>query len=303
MKCADSTASVALGKESLKHFDFLLAAVIIARSSAYLFSKICLASMGTFNLLAIRFMLGFVLLAVLFNRRLRHISLHTAIRGVILGAIFFAVMSFELLGLRTTNSSTVSFLENTAIAFVPLFEAVLHRKAPKLNILLCGALTLVGIGLLTIKGRGLALAPGELLCLMAAVMYATAIITTDRFSHSDDPLVLGIIQVGTIGVLGTLATILFESPRLPDTRLEWGCILYLALICTGFGFTLQPLAQSHTSSEKAGMFCAINPLSASVLGMIFLNESFSLTNLTGAAFIICSIVLYGKSQASVAKSK
>ena len=285
-------------KKEKGHYQLLLAAVIIARSSAYLFSKICLASMGPFTLLALRFSLAFALLAALFGRRLKQITPHTALRGAVLGAIFFSVMTAELLGLRTTASSTASFLENTAIVLVPLLEAALCKKAPRGKVLLSCALALCGIAFLSVKDGAAALHSGELLCLLAACLYAAGIITTDRFSHEDDPLALGIVQVGVIALLGAASAFLFESPQLPDTSLEWVSVVYLAVVCSGFGFALQPLAQSHTSAERAGIFCALNPLSAAVLGAVFLGERFSPANLVGAALIAGSIVIYGKSRGS-----
>lgn len=284
----------ALNSKENRKYTLLLAAVIIARSSSYLFFKVCLMSIGVFTLLGIRFLLAFALLLMLFWSKLRDAPPHTIVKGFILGLIFFTVMSAELLGLRTTNSSTASFLENTAIIIVPLLEAGLHKKLPKCGTLFCCALTLSGIAFLTLKGNGFMLESGELLCLLAAIIYAVAIITTDRFSHKDDPLILGIFQVGTVGVLGMVAAFIFESPSLPSTGQTWIIIIYLATVCTGFGFTLQPLAQSRTSSEQAGIFCALTPLTASILGVFFLHEQFSLTSAVGAALIICSIVFYGR---------
>lgn len=273
-------------------YDLLLVAVIIVRSSAYLFSKMCLSCIGPFTLLAMRFLLAFFLLVVIFWRKLKEASLHTMIRGVALGAVFFAVMTSELLGLRTTDSSTASFLENSAIIFVPLIEAMLHKRLPRLKTLFCCVLTLTGIGLLSVKNGRFELNQGEFLCLLSAAFYSVAIIITDRFSHKDNPLVLGVFQVGTIGFLGALSAFTCESPPLPLAWKDWFSIAYLAIVCTGFGFTLQPLAQSHTSSEKTGMFCTLNPLTASILGMVFLRERFTPTSALGAIIIIFSIILY-----------
>ena len=47
--------------------ELLLAGVIIARATSYLFSKLILKGMGVFNLLGVRFLLGFVLLSALFS--------------------------------------------------------------------------------------------------------------------------------------------------------------------------------------------------------------------------------------------
>ena len=72
-----------------KKAEILLAAVIAARATSLLFSKIAMNGMGIFNLLAARFLMAFVLLAVVFFKRLRHIKRHTLVRGAIMGALFF----------------------------------------------------------------------------------------------------------------------------------------------------------------------------------------------------------------------
>lgn len=274
-----------------KKAEILLAAVIIARSTSYLLSKVSLQSMGPFTLLSIRFLAAFLFLVLLFWKKLLSVSKKTLLRGMILGAVFFSVMTAELFGLRSTDSSTTSFLENTAIVFVPLIEALLHRKFPRTPALLSAAVTMFGIGLLTLRGGAFTLKAGELLCLLAAVLYALAIIVTDRLSRRDDPLTLGILQVGFIGLFALAASILFETPRLPTNWTQWLMILALALICSGFGFTLQPVAQRYTTSERAGMFCALNPVTAAVLGTIFLGEQLGLQGIIGAGFVLSGILL------------
>ncbi len=45
-----------------------------------------------------------------------------------------------------------------------------------------------------------------------------------------------------LGLYALLASFLFESPRLPSAG-EWGIIAaLLAVVCTGFSCTLQPIA-------------------------------------------------------------
>lgn len=284
-------ASPRCGGMTRKKAEVLLAAVIIARSTSYLLSKVSMQSMGPFTLLSIRFLVAFLFLTLLFGKKLRSISVTTLLRGMILGAVFFSVMTAELFGLRSTDSSTTSFLENTAIVFVPLIEALLHRKFPRTPTLLSAAVTMFGIGLLTLRGGTFTLKTGELLCLLAAILYALAIIVTDRISRRDDPLTLGILQVGFIGLFALAASFLFETPRLPANGTQWLAILALALICSGFGFTLQPVAQRYTTSERAGMFCALNPVTAAVLGRLFLGEHLGLQGMIGAGFVLSGILL------------
>lgn len=230
-----------------KKAEILLAAVIAARATSLLFSKIAMNGMGIFNLLAARFLMAFVLLAVVFFKRLRHIKRHTLVRGAIMGGLFFLMLSTELTGLKSTPSSTVSLLENTAIILVPMAEAVLRHKLPKAATAVSALVAIGGVALLTGQSGGFT--PGMVLAVMAAVLYAAAIITTDRFSHEDDPLTLGIVQVGTLGLLALVSSFVFEAPHLPQSGTQWLMIAGLAVICTGFGFTLQPVAQSHTTAS------------------------------------------------------
>ena len=279
-------------ERSRRASELLLALVIIARATGYLFSKLGMAGLGMFNLLALRFLLAFGLLAVLFLPRLRRIDRRSLRAGLIMGGMYFLVMTAELSGLQRTASSTVSFLENTAIVLVPLFAAAVYRRAPGRKALLCAAVTLAGVGLLTLGG-GVRFGAGEAFSLLAASLYAGAILTTDRLTHRGDidSLAAGIVQVATIGALSLIASFVVETPRLPQGGLEWLSVLALAVVCSGFGFTLQPVAQAGTTAERAGMFCALNPLVASVLGVVFLRERIGLQGIFGAALILAGILL------------
>lgn len=279
------------GRMTEKKAEWLLAALIIARSTSYLFSKICLQSMNSFSLLSMRSLLAFSFLAILLHKRFRHLTRSALFRGMLLGGTYFAVMSAELYGLRTTPSSVTSFLENTSIVFVPVIESVLHKKMPRPLALLSHAITLLGIGFLTLQHGRLALQSGELFCLLAAVLYACAIILTDRFARQEDPFLLGTLQVGFMGLFSTCAALFFTTPTLPSSGIQWLSVLYLAAVCSCFGFTLQPLAQSYVSSEKAGIFCALNPLTAALLGVVFLRETLSLQGIIGAGLILAGILI------------
>lgn len=270
--------------------ELLLAAVIIARASSFLFSKIVLQTMTPMTLMAVRFLIAFCFLVLLFHKKLRHICLHTFLKGMLLGFAFFSVLAAEFTALQTTPSSTVSFLENTAIVFVPIFEGILHRRFPSISTILSLVLAMLGISLLTL-GSGLSLQNGAIFGLFAAVLYAVAIILTDRLSRQGDSLVLGILQVGFMGFFACIAAFLLETPRLPSGRTEWGLVLALALVCSGFGFTMQPVAQSYTTAERASMFCALSPVAAAILGWLVLKESFGISGFLAIILIMAGILI------------
>lgn len=173
---------------------------------------------------------------------------------------------------------------------MPIFEGVLRKKFPDKNIVVACTIAIIGVGILTLGGS-FGLGTGEILAMIGATVYASTIIFTDRVAKNDDSLVIGIFQIGFLGFFSSVSTFIFESPTLPSSSLEWISLGVLILVCTGFGFTLQPVAQRYLSSEKTGLYCALNPAFASVFGFIFLKESFAVNSIIGDALILFSIII------------
>ena len=274
--------------------EVLLVTVIVARSSSYLLSKLSLGSMGPFTMMALRFLISFAILYVIFFKKINNINRQEMLHGSMLGVIWFAIITLELYGLKTVNSSMVSFIENIAIVLIPIFDAILIRKLPKMRIVISTCITLLGVGFLTMRNSTFTLSVGEMLCIGSATLYAVMVIFTDRICDKSDPIILGIVQIGIVGILGLFLSFIFEQPRLPVGGQEWFYIIFLALICTVFGFTFQPLAQKYISAQRAGQLSAINPVAAAILGWVFLNERMDLLKILGAVLILGG-VLYAES--------
>lgn len=212
---------------SARSYELLLIAVIAARATSFIFSKMILESLAPFNLLAVRFIIAFVLLALIFNKAVRSLAARDLLAGTVIGTAFFITMACEMIALTQAASSLVSLLENCAIIFVPLLEILLYKKLP-------GKLTVISTG---------------------------------------------------------LAMLLTETPQLPQSGSQWLILAMLIIVCTGFGFTLQPMAQSHVSAARAGLFCAVSPAIAALLGVTVLGEPFGTLDVLGLVLILASIVM------------
>lgn len=271
--------------------ELLLAAVILARSTSFILSKLAMNSLTPFNLLAVRFLTAFLFLAILFGKKLVRITRTELKYGFLLGVLFTIMMGCELTGLRATDSATTSFIENSAMIFVPILQFIFMKKklqgAEGLRI----ALAVSGIAFLTLGASGGLLRSGCVYLLGSAIFYAAAILVTNIASRKGNPLMIGITQVFTIGFLSLIMSCILEQPRLPQGTSEWGMVLGLAIICSGFGFTLQPVAQRGTTAERAGMMCALSPLSASLQGVMILNDQMSINKLAGCIMILLSLLI------------
>lgn len=274
-----------------RHAEGLLAAVIFARSTSFLLVKHCLTAFGVFNLLAVRFSIAALLLILIFRRRLAGLSLKTLGRGAVLGLVFFAVMAGETIALSKTSSSTTALVESSAIMLVPFLVWLFFRRRPTKANVAAAIVAFTGVAFTISQTGHFVLTSGILWCLGTAVVYALSVIVTDRLSKQDDPITLGVIQVAVMALGSVICAFIFEHPTLSASPGIYGNVLYLAVVCSVFGFAIQPYAQSGTTPERASLFLSITPAAATVLGVVFLHETLTGLGAVGVALILSSFFL------------
>ena len=258
--------------------------------ASYLFMQKSLAEVGPCSLIVWRFGIAFVFSALLFPRTLFSATKaewkNGLLLGVLLGIAFYAVM----IGLRGTTTGNAGFLLGCTSVFVPLLCALKSRKWT-LRILLAATVSVSGIGLMTLQS-GFRLRPGDLFCMLSALLYSFYIILAGGFLRNDNPLRIGVIQFsGAAAAAGTGVLISGETAFLPATLPVWGEILFLGIFCSAAGFMLQMSAQKKLSPEYVSLLYSSEPVFAMILGLIFLAEPLSAGRLGGAALILCGILL------------
>ena len=249
----------------------LIALGLTLRGTSLLFSKLAMQTIGPFTLCGIRFLISFAVVALIFHKQIRSVTKKEVLHSAIVGFLYFCCMAFELLGLRTTPSSTTAFI--------------------------------AGIAFMTLKGSKLAFTPGELLIFCDAVSYAITVVVMDIVTVDDNALNIGVFHLFFIGFFSLLAAFAFEDFTIPTSAPEWGAILYLALVCGAIGFTIQPVGQKYTTPERASLYVATNPLTAVILGVIFLGERFTFLGIIGCGLILLSIFLPAALENGLARKK
>lgn len=133
---------------------------------------------------------------------------------------------------------------------------------------------------------------GSILCLLGAFLYAVYIIT-NSFVHKTDALQLGIFQLGFAALFGLIFSFSFETPTLPSTTAGWVAVLGLAIVCSAFGFVMQPIAQKFTTPERTGVLFALEPVFSAFFGFVILQEVLQLQGYIGAMLVLCGIFISG----------
>lgn len=271
----------------------LLTMVFIARGTSFLFSKILMNDMSPMSILAVRFILAFVVLTIIFHKKIRECSRDSLNGGILLGILYTICMIFEMYGLRLIDSGVSALIENMAIVLVPVYAAVLTKTFPKRKTMVCAVLAVAGVGFLSLTQNSSANGGlGIALMICAALTYAACIMSTEKVTQKGDPVTIGMIQLGIMGVLCLLISLISGEFGLPQNTSQWAMLLLLVLVCSCFGFTFQPVGQKYLPAETAAVFTVINPLTASVMGVVIAGEGMSILKLIGYVLILIALVLY-----------
>lgn len=281
-----------MNKISQKQADFIVAMISIGWGSSYLFMKMGLESLGIFNLIFLRMGIAFLITAPFFYRKLLNVDKKTLLSGALLGFILFLVLLFLMLGVKHTSASSAGFLGGTTVVFVPLLQTILHRKLPMFTTLAGVILAMIGIGMLTLHSD-ISLNTMSLCCVVGALIYAGQIIITSHLSKQSDPLILGILQLGFASLFALILLFFMQPIQLPGSGMEWLAVLALSLICSAFGFLMQPIALKYTTAERMGVLFALEPVFGAIFGFIFLNEILDFQGYIGALLVFAGVFISG----------
>ena len=268
----------------------LLVTVGVAWGAAGVLMKIGLGDVSPFSLIALRFGIAFLVMNLLFFRRIWSVDRRTFLHSCLMGAAMFLTFTFVLLALERTTVSAAGFLAGCAVVLVPLLELAVFRKRPEKRVWAAMALVLLGIAAMSLNQR-LTMGTGEFCCLICAFFNASYIVMTGRFSKETDAFQLGVWQLFGAAVLGLAAALATGSWSLPSTRAGWVSILGLALLCSAYGYVIQPIAQRYTTAAKAGFILSSEPVFSLVWAGLLLGERFTARQALGAALIFASILV------------
>lgn len=271
--------------------ELLMLSVTLAWGASYLLMKEALAAVEPFNLMALRFGLAFLVMGLLFGRSLiRHFSWYTLKVGSLYGLLLYLVFFGMITGTDLTTASAAAFLTSTTVILVPLMECVLKKCLPTWGLLLSVIAATAGLYLLTVKD-GFSMDAGALFCLMGAWFYALYIIVVDKIKAPQEQLLpVLIVQLGVTALLGFITSAIVEEPVLPTDMRPLAAIIALGLLCSAYGFVVQPIAQRYTGPEKIGLIFSFEPVFAAILSFLFLGEILNAKEYCGMILIFCAVM-------------
>ncbi|MCB0359413.1 MAG: DMT family transporter, partial [Bdellovibrionales bacterium] len=254
--------------------NMVIAGLALIGGSTYLIGKQLLQEVGPFWLLALRFWLAFAALVLLRRGKFQQMTRRALEGGVILGAIVTMGIASIHLGLRESDSGQAAFIVNISMVLVPAISFFLLGERLSRWMLAGLVSALVGLGLLTLR-HGFDPAPSDLWLILSAVCWSFHTVAVSHYAPRVRSLELAAVQMLVIAVLASVATVFFDSPTLSISAYGWLSLLYIVIVATVFRYTVQNHVQQFTSANSVGLLFALEPVFASLIGIVFAAEVLS----------------------------
>jgi len=258
--------------------------------SGFVGSAVALEYYTPYQILAGRFLIGVLILGIVFNKRLKTIKKSTFIKGLILGIFLYIAFALQTVGLQYTTPSKNAFLTAINVVIVPFIGLVIYKK--KIDIFELGGafMAIIGVAVLSLKLSS-EVNVGDLLTLCCAVGFAFHIFYTSKFVKDEDPIQLTIIQMMAAAVIGCMVVV-FKGETTFSTQTE-GLIplLYLAVFSTTIAFLLQTVAQKYITETKAAIILSTESFWGMAFSVAMLSEVMTVKMGIGAILILGAIVL------------
>jgi drug/metabolite transporter (DMT)-like permease len=269
-----------------------LVAVCLAWGSTFIVVKEAVEDMSVVLFLTVRFAIAAVLLALIFGLRRPRPPFRPALRGGILaGLLLFSGYIVQTFGLRYTTAAKTGFITALYIPLVPIFGALVYRKAPALSEVFGVALAFTGTALMSISGDLLSIGPGELLVACCAVAYAFHILVLAHFSRKADVGWLAVTQISTGALLGLLIFWWAEPVQAHWTARVWVGLGVTSVLATAFAFSAQTWAQKYTTATRTALIFSLEPVFAWLTSYLVAGELLTGRGIVGAALILGGILV------------
>ena len=277
----------------------LLFSATIVWGSSFFILKSTIEQVPAFYVIAIRFLIAGIGLALIFWRKTKALDKKTFLRGVIIGAVLAAAYATQTIGLKYTSPGKNAFLTSSYCIMCPFIVWLIYKVRPKLYHVISAILCLVGIGLVSLSGLSASEGinfMGDGLTLVSAVFFALQIIFIDRYQEQGyDSIKMLVVEVITVGVLIMLLSLIFELPEGISTFALNGeqiwKILYLTVVCTLYAQFALIFGQRFTNVNEASIILCLESVFGTLFSIIFTGEYLSPPVIVGFVVIFIAMLI------------
>ena len=232
--------------------EMTLLGVVIIWGYTFPVIKNVLESILPFTFLTYRFLLASSVILLIFQKKLKKITLQTVSKGFLLGLFLFIGYFGQTVGTQFTTATKTAFITGISVVLVPVFSFFWIREKIGLNSIIGVALAMAGLFLMNSNGRLFYINKGDALVSLCAIGFALYIVAVHVYTKEYDYVQLVFIQLVTVFLMSFLMSLLFEREALHfsyNLPVLWA-IAVTGIFATAFALYLQNRFQQYSSPTK-----------------------------------------------------
>jgi drug/metabolite transporter (DMT)-like permease len=243
--------------------------------------KNAIAEYPTLPFLQLRFILAFLVMAVLVRRLPTRREL---LVGLAAGTVLAGGYLTQTVGLSLISPGNAGLITGLLVLFTPLLDRVFGVPL-KLRTIVAVIVSVIGIGMLTGGPSGFGL--GDVLVIVCAVLFALHIVLLSRWSPGLRSAPLAMVQMGACALLFSAGGT--WTLRMPSTNV-WIAIVITGVFASALAFYIQTWAQAHIDASRTALIIAMEPAWAVAAAVVLAGQRFGLLQAAGAALVLAAIV-------------
>lgn len=212
----------------------------------------------------------------------------TLVGGSICGLVFTIAINLQQVSLIYTTAAKASFLTALYIVFIPVIGLFFGRR-PSVKIIICIFLAMVGTYLLSING-GLKINRGDLIVILSALVFAIHILLLTKYSTNTNAVLVSLVQFAVCGVISLVGALVLEDISMEAILKSQATILYVGILSSGVGFTIQLMALKDLEPVVASMICSLESVFGALFGWLILSQEMTEREIFGAIIIFLATI-------------
>ena len=272
----------------------LLAATIWGFS--FVIVKDSLDYIGAMYMIAYRYSIAAVAMSLIFIKKWKLLNKEYLKQGLFTGSFLFLAYATQTIGCDYTTAGKNAFLTTVYVISIPFITWILTRKRPRFYVFIAAIMSITGIGFLALgSDDATGINIGDVLTIICGIFFALHIIFTEKFNHrGGDPLFLTLLQFVFTAIFGWITAPFFDG-AFPLTAAFSSRVvlsmLYLGLLSTMVGFSLQNIGLKYVQSSLASLFLSFESVFGILFSTLLLHEVFTGRMCIGCILIFMAVIL------------
>jgi drug/metabolite transporter (DMT)-like permease len=279
--------------------NFLMCCAALFWGATFIAQKTGMETIGPMGFTFGRYVIGAAVLLPLAIFEMKKVNLFAVMRQnrqICLGAFGLGVFMFGGIGLQQTalvytNVANAAFLTALYVPLVPLIAALFLRRHVALNIWPAVVISLFGSFLLS-GTSSLEAQFGDLLIVGGAFFWAAHILLIQKImTQINAPFQLSALQSIVTALVAGITMLVLESPSPGDFVPMLPHLAFAGIVAVGLGFTIQLVAQRHTTAPAAALILSLESVFAAFFGWWLLGEGLVFMAIIGCVLIFIAVIL------------